>query len=242
MGAARMIGSWPASTLHLPAFAPWAIIFLTLAVLSSVLWRTALLRATAIPFAAIGLLGAAAGPSFDLAVAPGGDAAAFRAADGRLTVIARGRNAFAAEQWLRADADGRLAPEAIAKTDCDRLACVGYLGGGRIVSLVFKPAAFVEDCARADIVVSPLYAPIGCAAKIIIDREKLKETGAVTLSFKKDGRVEMRPARAPDENRPWSPAPKRGWGRAVPPPGDDEAGSRGGEEEPDTSGEDSALD
>jgi len=26
----------------------------------------------------------------------------------------------------------------------------------------------------------------------------------------------MRAARAADEDRPWSPAPKRGWGRAVP--------------------------
>src|SRR4029453_4076246 len=63
MRAARMIGSWPGSTIHLPAFAPWSIVFLSLAVLSSVLWRTALLRATAIPLAAIGLIGAAAGPS-----------------------------------------------------------------------------------------------------------------------------------------------------------------------------------
>jgi competence protein ComEC len=118
MWAARMIGSWPGSTVHLPAFAPWAIVFLTLAVLSSVLWRTALLRATAIPLAAIGLLGAAAGPSFDMAVAPTGDAVAFRAADDKLRVIARSRNSFAAEQWLRA------APcvgfEALPPPDLDR--------------------------------------------------------------------------------------------------------------------------
>src|SRR5262249_59859048 len=129
MWAARMIGGWPGSTIHLPAFAPWAIVFLTLAVLSSVLWRTALLRATAIPLAAIGLLGAAAGPSFDLAVAPTGDAVAFRAEGNRLRVIARTKSLFAAEQWLRADADGRLASEAWTKTGCDRLGCVGHLAG-----------------------------------------------------------------------------------------------------------------
>ena len=126
MWAARGIGSWPGSTIHLPAFAPWAIVFLSLAVLSSVLWRTAILRATALPLAALGLLGAAAGPSFDMAVAPAGDAVAFRAADGRLAVIGRGKNAFSAEQWLRADADGRPASEALTKTNCDKLGCVGY--------------------------------------------------------------------------------------------------------------------
>jgi competence protein ComEC len=57
---------------------------------------------------------------------------------------------------------------------------------------------------------------LGCAASIVINRGKLKRTGALTLAFAKDGVVQMRAARAADEDRPWSPAPKRGWGRAVP--------------------------
>jgi competence protein ComEC len=215
MWAARGIGSWPGSTIHLPAFAPWAIVFLSLAVLSSVLWRTALLRATGIPLALIGLCGAAAGPSFDIAVAPSGDAVAYRAADGKLAIIGRGRNVFAAEQWLRADADGRQPAEALAKSGCDKLGCVGILASGQTVSLIFDRAAFAEDCTRADIVVTPLFAPLGCAAGIVIDRDTLKKTGALTLTFAKDG-VQMRSARAPDEDRPWSPAPKRHWGRSTP--------------------------
>jgi len=214
--AARGIGSWPGSTIHLPAFAPWAIVFLSLAVLSSVLWRTAILRATALPLAALGLLGAAAGPSFDMAASPAGDAVAFRAENGRLAVIGRGRNAFSAEQWLRADADGRLVSEALTKANCDKLGCVGHLASGRTIALDLDPKAFAEDCTRADIIVTPRFAPLGCAAAIVIDREKLKQTGALTLAFAKDGVVQMRAARAADEDRPWSPAPKRGWGRAVP--------------------------
>jgi competence protein ComEC len=38
----------------------------------------------------------------------------------------------------------------------------------------------------------------------------------VTLVFGKDGAVQMRAARAADEDRPWSPAPKRSWGRSAP--------------------------
>jgi hypothetical protein len=107
----------------------------------------------------IGLLGAAAGPSFDMAVAPTGEAVAYRAADGKLAVIGRGRNVFATEQWLRADADGRPATEALAKSRCDKLGCVGTLGGGKIIALILDRAAFAEDCTRADIVVTPLFAP-----------------------------------------------------------------------------------
>ncbi|HEV7911686.1 MAG TPA: competence protein ComEC, partial [Methylocella sp.] len=133
-----------------------------------------------------------------------------------LAVIGRGRNAFSAEQWLRADADGRLASEAVTKANCDKLGCVGHLASGRTVALVLDTQAFAEDCTRADIIVTPRFAPLGCAAAIVIDREKLKQTGALTLAFAKDGGVQMRAARAADEDRPWSPAPKRGWGRAVP--------------------------
>jgi hypothetical protein len=56
---------------------------------------------------------------------------------------------------------------------------------------------------RAD--VRERLAPLGCAASIVIDREKLKQTGALTLAFAKDGVVQMRAARAADEDRPWSP-------------------------------------
>ena len=37
---------WPGSTMHLHAFAPWAIVFLALAVLSAVIWRSRSFRAT----------------------------------------------------------------------------------------------------------------------------------------------------------------------------------------------------
>ncbi|MFZ0558042.1 MAG: hypothetical protein WAM55_02005 [Methylovirgula sp.] len=66
---------------------------------------------------------------------------------------------------------------------------------------------------RADIVVTPLYAPPGCAAALILDRAKLKETGAVTHTARGSGWA-VTTARAPDEDRPWSPAPKPRWGKA----------------------------
>ena len=216
MWAARMAGELPGATIHLPAFAPWAIVFLTLALLSAVLWRTAIFRAMAIPLAVIGLCGAAAGPSFDIAVAASGDAVALRVPDGRLAVIGPRPSLFSAEQWLRADADGRAAGEALQKTGCDKLGCVGRLSDGRPVALVLDRFAFAEDCDRAAIIVTPLFAPVGCAARLVIDRERLRQTGALTLAFTKNG-VEMRAARAADEDRPWSRAPKRRWGRSAPP-------------------------
>lgn len=222
MAAARFVGSLPGSSLHLPAFAPWSLVFFALAVLSAVIWRSFVLRATAIPLALIGFAGAASGATFDIAVAPLGDAVAVRLADGRLVVLGERPSAFAAEQWLRADADGRDAKSVIRKTACDALGCVGHLADGRSLSLVLDQAAFAEDCLRAAVIVTPLFAPKGCAAPIVIDRESLKTTGAVTLKASGETFV-MQTARTAGEDRPWSQASKAHWGQATPKPVDADA-------------------
>ncbi|ACB95051.1 ComEC/Rec2 family competence protein [Beijerinckia indica] len=212
MWLARIIGGWPGATIHLPAFAPWSLVFLSLGVLSAVLWRSALLRASAIPFMLIGLCGAFSGPVFDIAVPPSGDSLALRGRDGRLAVLGPRPSLFGAEQWLRADADGRDARAARKGNVCDKLGCVGHLADGRAVALVLDREAFIEDCRRAAILVTPLIAPSGCAASILIDRSVLRDTGALTLRLG-TGEPTLRRARAPDEDRPWSPRPKGDWGQ-----------------------------
>ena len=104
---ARFIAQAPASTVHLRAFAPYALPFLALAVMSATIWRTWTFRLSAIPLALIGIVGATQGPRYDVIVAPSGDLAAVRDADGALEVVGKRFNAFAAEQWLTADGDGR---------------------------------------------------------------------------------------------------------------------------------------
>jgi competence protein ComEC len=203
---AGLIASAPGASLHLKAFAPWAIVFLALAVLSAVLWRTWTLRATAIPLALIGLTGAGSGAGFDLAIPATGDAVALREPTGRLALLGKNPSAFASEQWLRADADARAPGDAKNAGACDDIGCVGRAADGRLVALVNRRGAFLEDCARAAIVITPLRAPEGCSAPVVIDRRKLAETGAVTLRLKGDG-VEWTTARGVDEDRPWSPAP-----------------------------------
>jgi competence protein ComEC len=211
MAVAEWIGSAPGASIALPAFAPWSIVCLSLAVLCAVLWRTWTMKLMALPLLAFGLLGAASGGRFDLAVPPTGDMAALRDADGQLTVLGRKNNHFALEQWLRADADARNSAERGGR--CDPSGCVGVLPNGEAVALVLEGSAFHEDCARAQIVVSPLFAPRSCAPHLLLDRARLEETGAVTLAFGPQG-VEWRTARAPGEDRPWSRAAKR---RNLPP-------------------------
>jgi competence protein ComEC len=154
---------------------------------------------TALPLLALGLMGAASGGRFELAVPATGDMAALRDADGRLTILGKKRESFASEQWLRADADSRNAAERSGR--CDSVGCVGLLRDGESVALVLEESAFHEDCSRAEIVISPLYAPRSCAPKILLDRGRLAESGAVTFALGPKG-MEWRTARAPGEDRP----------------------------------------
>ena len=175
--------------------------------MSAVLWRTTIWRATAIPFLALGLMGASQGDRFDLAVAPGGDSLAVRLPDTSLAVLGKRSNTFAGEQWLRAAGDGRNPVDAVSKDRCDAIGCTATLDGGRSVALVLQPAAFEEDCARATIIVTPLFAPSGCAANTILDRRWLNLYGATTLRWTGQGYATTT-ARTADEDRPWSPRPK----------------------------------
>ena len=202
------------------------------------LWRTAIFRATALPLLVIGTNRRGGGTFLRYGGGTNGRHRGLIArTDGRLAIIGRGRNAFSPpSNGCVPMPTGVLPTEALTRSACDKLGCIGHLAGGKVIALVLDRAAFAEDCTRADIVVTPLFAPIGCAAGIVIDRDKLKGTGALTFSFAKDD-VRTQSGRAADEDRPWSPAPKRGWGRAAPPaPANDKDGQAGGEE-PEPAGE-----
>jgi competence protein ComEC len=205
---ARFIAAAPGSTVHLRAFAPYALPFLALAVMSATIWRTWAFRATAIPLALIGLIGATTGPRYDVIVAPSGAEAAVRDADGRLMIVGKRFNAFAAEQWLTADGDGREPAQARdPDAPCDRLGCVAALPEGESLSLVLDRMAFEEDCGRAEIVVSALTAPRDCAAKFVLDEKALARLGAVGLTWADDRGFTLTADRRTMQNRPWSPAP-----------------------------------
>jgi competence protein ComEC len=206
--AARFIAEAPGSTLHLRAFAPYALPFLALGVLSATIWRTWIFRSSAIPFAIVGLIGAALGPRYDVIVAPSGDQAAVRDADGKLMIVGKRFNAFAAEQWLAADGDGRDSAEARdPDAPCDRLGCVADLPEGESLSIVIDRMAFDEDCERVEVVVTPLRAPADCKAKFVFDEKTLARVGAVGLTWSAAEGFTVASDRSPLEDRPWSPAP-----------------------------------
>ena len=143
-------------------------------------------------------------PRPDVLIAGDGQAAAFRGPDGRLAVLYSGRDNFAVKEWLAADADARPPkdPSLASGVTCDAIGCIGRLGDGRLISMVFALEAFAEDCARAAVVVSIREALLPNCVAALVDRNVWRANGAVSLRWT-GNRFEQAVALPPRYDRPW---------------------------------------
>jgi competence protein ComEC len=96
---------------------------------------------------------------------------------------------------------------------CDTLGCIGVVKG-KTVALIRHPGALEEDCRLAEIVIAPFTVGKKCrAARVIVDRRRLKAQGAHALFI--DGlSIRTETVAAARGRRPWVPdraiVPERG--------------------------------
>ena len=204
------ISAWIAgfgqANVVLPAFGTGALMLLAAALLLATL-PVSRLRFLALVPAGLGVALAASPIRYDIYIDRDGAGAAVRGKDGRLVVLGR-PTGFVLEQWLKADGDGRP-PEAAtgaAGPRCDRIGCTLTAVDGRAVALIMDKRAFAEDCARADILITRLRAPPGCAAPLIADRTFLAVRGATAIRLGTAG-PEITTARGAGQPKPWQPQP-----------------------------------
>ncbi|MDT2021388.1 ComEC/Rec2 family competence protein [Methylocella sp. CPCC 101449] len=210
MVVAEWVAGLAGSTRMIPAFGAGALLLMTLGLLWITLWQTPL-RWLGVPFAVAGVALALTGARPDLMIDRQGGTLAYRVADGRLAVLNARGNFFGVSQWLTADADARPARDAALQGNglCDVGGCTGTLRDGRVIVLILDPRNVAEDCPRADIVVTRFWLNGTCTGpSLIVDGEHLLKYGASEFRFSGDGKASLRSARAPQLDRPWSPAPR----------------------------------
>ncbi|MGW5957781.1 ComEC/Rec2 family competence protein [Methylorubrum thiocyanatum] len=224
------ISAWIAgfgqANVVLPAFGTGALALLAVALLIATL-PVSRLRLLALLPAGLGIALAASPTRYDIYIDRDGAGAAVRGKDGRLVVLGRPPG-FVLEQWLKADGDGRR-PETVtgaAGPRCDRLGCTVLALDGRAVALVTDKRAFPEDCARADILISRLRAPPGCAAPLIADRSFLAAQGATAIRLGATG-PEVASTRGAGPPKPWQPRPPATAARPAAAPEPSAAGDPG---------------
>ena len=201
---ALWVTSLPGAFGRVTSFGTGPLLFATAGLLLIGLLKTPL-RWTGLAFVVLAIILPARTPVPDILVSGDGRAFAARGADGRLAFHRTGSDTFATREWLSADADARdPADKALGDgVACDQSGCIGKLADGRLISYVFTPDAFEEDCRRAAVVVATREAPPDCDA-FVIGRRQWREQGA--LAIYRDGSGFFVDATRPmNFDRPWAP-------------------------------------
>lgn len=211
------------STLVVPAFGPAALVGFALALLWAALWTTRLRLLAVLPLF-VGVATAARPDRPDILIERDGSGILVRGAEGRL-VLAGKPSSFVLQQWLSADGDSRSPQDESLRQGaaCDGLGCVVVTANGRKVAYAKDRTAIVEDCRRADLVVTPIPWTAPCRARLI-DRTALGRNGATALTGAGEGWRTLT-AERDDSLRPWSrktpdipaPAPLRPAADVEPP-------------------------
>jgi competence protein ComEC len=176
------------------------------------LWRPRLRLFGLIPIAAGLVLVPPMARAPDILMTAEGRAVGVRDAAGTLRISGSRTGSFVVDQWLESEGPRAPDPSAIREgVACDRLGCMLTTRGGLKVAHIRAPAAFIEDCRRADIVLTPLRAPDDCAASVVIDSRAIKRRGAHAIYLEGPEATPDETVRIvtawPDIRRPWQGRP-----------------------------------
>jgi competence protein ComEC len=210
---AQWVAALPGAIGRMAAFGVGPLIAATVGIILLGLLRTPLRWAGA---AIIGLaiVWSLAAKQPDILVSADGHNVGVRGEDGRLHLIRTAKDTFMVKEWLAADADGRQPadPTLAEGVSCDEAGCVVRMAGSGFVALAQRPEALEDDCGRAEVIVTPWQAPMGCQAEVI-DGDKLRREGALALRRTQgsaDGsgkhNFAVTAIRPTGVDRPWSPA------------------------------------
>jgi len=168
------------STVTVAAFGPAVLGCFSVTLLWLTLWTTAWRWLAVLPL--IGGVAIAGKPERpEILIERDGSGLAVRGPDGRLAIAGK-PSRFVLQQWLASDGDSRSPddPSLRAGIACDRLACVAQTADKRTISYTRERLAIIEDCLRADLVVTAIPWTGACKAKLV-ERMALSRDGATSL-------------------------------------------------------------
>jgi competence protein ComEC len=208
LAVAHRVAAIDHSTVTVAAFGPGVLGCFVLALLWLTLWTTAWRWLAVLPLV-VGVATAGKPERPEILIERDGAGLAVRGPDGRLAIAGK-PSRFVLQQWLAADGDDRVPddPSLRAGIACDRLGCIARTMDRRTVSYARDRLGIVEDCRRADLVVTAIPWSGACEARLI-ERMALSRGGATSLYRTASGWSSQVSERSGSE-RPWSrrkPAP-----------------------------------
>jgi competence protein ComEC len=211
---AERVAALPGAVLQVAAMPTLAFLLMVAGGLWLMLWQTRW-RLAGIALIAGGMAVAPTLRAPDILVGRDGALVAVRGDDGELSAVGAGSASFELERWLEHDgAEGRIEEASKARAfSCDGIGCSATVKG-IAVAVARHPAAFAEDCRRAQILVAPIVSPRGCTApRTVIDFFAARREGTHALYIAADGSIRTETVAGARGQRPWSMPPRaRGAG------------------------------
>jgi competence protein ComEC len=203
---ARTVAGWPGAVVPTTMIPGWGLLVFALGGLWLAIWQRRW-RWLGAPVMLAGLLTMLVVRQPDLLISGDGKTIAARAADGALYIASANARGFVADTWWKRDGGAGFKPwpwrgaGPDGRLRCDALGCA-YTPGAVTIALVREPAALVEDCARAGLIVAPMLTRTGCRDARVIDRKTLMTRGAHAVWV--DGKaLIIRDDRTERGERPW---------------------------------------
>jgi len=221
----KEVASWPGAVSILPQISGAALVLIVLGGVWLCLWQTRI-RSLGLMIAAVGLTLAPHSNRPDVLIERSGATAALRSSRGDLIFPPATAADYSVDNWLLADGDERGVAAAADESAfrCDSLGCIGKVKG-KTVALIRDPGALEEDCRLAEIVIAPFTIGAKCrAARVIVDRRRLKADGAHAL-YIEGLSIRTETVAAARGRRPWVPD-RAVITAAVPPRAEDEPDRR----------------
>ena len=197
---AAMTARMPFAAVHAASWPLSLLIVITFGGLWTCIWQgrarwfgllPVLLAVCLIPFA----------PRADVLVSTRGALFAVRAADGKLWISPGRGDRFVRREWALREGGATPSPP----VSCDAHACF-YKARGHLVAFVKTQSALAEDCKKAGVVISAfVIPPASCTAPLVIDKKKLRRTGATALYFMPGGGIAAHSVFAARGRRLWTP-------------------------------------
>jgi competence protein ComEC len=203
---ARTVASWPGAVVPTTIMPGWGLLVFALGGLWLAIWQRRW-RWLGAPVMAAGLLTLFLVRPPDFLISGDGKSIALRAANGGFFIQAPNARGYVADTWFKRDGAAGFAPwprngaSADGRLRCDALGCA-WRDGAAVIAVVRDPAALIEDCARAALVVAPALSRTGCRGPPVIDRRALMSRGS-HAAWVAGNRLRIRDDRSDRGERPW---------------------------------------
>ena len=200
VGIGYFVASLPNAQMFAPSLPHYGVAIFALGLMWVCLWRQRWRWYGTIAMV-LGVLSIFTTHMPDMLIGGEGKQIAFRS-EGEY-VLARGRtSSMIPTLWANGLGYDQLEKADAPNWQCDPLGCVARVAEKR-VAFVQDPAALIEDCARADVIIAPI-AQVKCARPVtIIDQSTLKNSNVIALRFM-DGRVAIETSADWQGKRAWS--------------------------------------